>query len=170
MRCDRLRRSADDQQLALLAVERLANVAERVLERLPRLDGLLQDADRPQRRRARRVLLGRDHVDGDVAGREVALEALEHAPAVDDGQPDVERDRVDGWTLAWASASASAPVATTALKPFSCARSTRNRAKFSSFSTISRTRSRRTRLARSSGDLDRLERRRHGVDGVDVAT
>ena len=69
--------------------------AKRPLERLPRLDRLLQGADRAHREGAGRVFLRRDHVDRDVPRGEVVLQPLQDPPAVDDRQLDVQRDGVD---------------------------------------------------------------------------
>ena len=48
---------------------------------------------RPAWQRALARFVGRDHAHRDVARRDVVLQPLEHAPAVDVGQEDVERDR-----------------------------------------------------------------------------
>ena len=68
---------------------------EGFLERFARLDRLLEDSDGAHREGARGVFFRRDDVDRNVPRAEVVLQALEHPPAVDDRQLDVQRDGVD---------------------------------------------------------------------------
>ena len=88
-----------------------------------------------------RLVRHRDDVDGDVAGGRVVLEPVEHAPAVDVGQADVERDGAGLDLAGQGEGSRRRAAATRALKPFSWARSSRKRANAMSSSTISSTRS-----------------------------
>ena len=89
-----------------------------------RLDRLAQDAERPEADAAVGVLLGRDDVDRDVPRREVVLQPVEHPPAVDVGQLDVERDRVGPGVARERERRRRPASSTSALKPFSCAMST----------------------------------------------
>ena len=56
--------------------------------------GFVEHADRAELQGALGALLRRDDIHGDMARREIVLQAIEHAPAVDVRQADVERDRV----------------------------------------------------------------------------
>ena len=58
----------------------------------------------PESQRAVARVVGRDHADRDVPRRQVVLQPVEHAPAVDVGQVDVERDRRRACTRAPAPA------------------------------------------------------------------
>ena len=73
---------------------RLADVARTPHPATPCCEWLGQDADRAQAQSALALLVGGDDLDGDVAGCQIVLEPVEHAPAVDVGQIDVERDGV----------------------------------------------------------------------------
>ena len=66
---------------------RVEDPGQRVLVR-----GLGLEAQGALLQRALRLVRHRDHVDRDVAGRGVVLQPLQHAPAVDVGQADVQGD------------------------------------------------------------------------------
>src|SRR5687767_2565990 len=83
----------DDQQRAHLAiVERLDRV-EGVIQVLP-LAGLGDEGLGAQAHAAMRIVGHRDHVYGDVTRGGIVLEAIEHVPAVETRQIEVERDGV----------------------------------------------------------------------------
>ena len=82
----------DHQELLQAAVDELAHgvedLAQRVLVRRLGLESQGALLQRPLR-----LVRHRDHVDGDVAGRGIVLQPVEHAPAVHVGQADVQGDR-----------------------------------------------------------------------------
>jgi hypothetical protein len=86
---------AQQEKLLVRLVEQVSDGGEDLVERLLLLDRLDESADGAARNPARGVFLGGDQVDGDVAGLQVVLQPVEHPPAVDDRQADVEGDGVD---------------------------------------------------------------------------
>ena len=90
----------DQQQPAHRPIEEGRDVLEGALERLL-ADRLLEVGERAQRGAAPcSRSIDRDDVHRDVARARVALQAVEHRPAVQTGQLDVERDRV-GLVARW---------------------------------------------------------------------
>ena len=89
----------DDQHAAAsAAVDELVQVVEQLVEHVPALDRLGQERRAPRSQRPLARLVGRDDADRDVPRRQVVLQPVEHAPAVDVGQEDVERDGVAACT------------------------------------------------------------------------
>ena len=87
--------SAADQDEVLDPVpDEVADGVEQSIERLLILERLGHDAQGPVVQRPVVRVLGRDDADRDVPGGDVVLEPLDHAPAVDVGQADVEGDGV----------------------------------------------------------------------------
>src|SRR5206468_3309565 len=83
------------QQHALLArLVELLQPGERLVQGVAGPQGLGQHAHRAHAQAALSLLLGGDEVNGDVAGGQVVLEAVQHAPAVDVGEVDVQGDGV----------------------------------------------------------------------------
>ena len=83
----------DDQQRAQLAIVELANRVERLVERLA-VRRLGPERLGAEPHAAMRIVGHRDDVHRDVARAGVVLQPIEHVPAVEAGQVEVERDRV----------------------------------------------------------------------------
>ncbi len=81
----------DEQQVPNLALGEALDVGQRLGQGLGR-DRLDQVRVGAEAQTARPVVVGRNDFDGDVARLRVVLEVLEHHPAVDVGQVEVERD------------------------------------------------------------------------------
>ena len=84
----------DDQQVSGRAPGVLGQVVEQPVEHLAVLDRLAEEREAPVGEGAIPGLVGAHHAHRDVARRGILLEPLEHAPAVDVRQVDVQRDRV----------------------------------------------------------------------------
>ena len=102
------------------------------------------------RERTRGVVLGGDHVDRDVARGQVVLQPVEHPPAVDVRQLDVQRDGVDPGRALDERQRVGALVATSGLEPVLVGQVHQESREVTSFSTISRTRSSGPIASRSS--------------------
>ena len=81
-----------DQQLPDPALQETFDGGEGIVQRLL-AHGLLEEGKRPQPDPALPAIVHRDHVDGDVAGGRVVLQAVQHDPAVHVGQEEVQGDR-----------------------------------------------------------------------------
>ena len=83
----------DDEQPADVALDERLDPAEDLVQRLERRR-LLQERRGAGHERRLALLAARDDVHGDVARGRVALEPVEHRPAVEHRQLHVEHDRV----------------------------------------------------------------------------
>ena len=107
----------DDQHAPLAAGNEIAQLVEHAVEHVAALDRLGQEGDRARGERPAAGLVGRDHADRHVPRRQVVLQPLQHAPAVDVGQEDVERDRRRACTRGPRRSAAAPSDVTSPLKP-----------------------------------------------------